>query len=238
MGRNLFLECAVLHPYRFVAIASAVCRFCLDLARLEIVSWSITEANTLSKALCVAKLTCKAPKRCIPTTLPLIEAAPLSLPCIEVRSTSIPRSEALSLVLPQCEDFTCFTDAAWNTFSGSCGMRWIFKTQHQRVIHQGSSSRLHTPSALAAEAFAFKSALTAALRMEFTSITVCLDSQVLISLFNTETTSNELQGILHDMTCLCRSHLYFKFCFISRLANMSADAIAKETLFSFDFPVV
>ncbi|KAL9816323.1 putative ribonuclease H domain-containing protein [Arabidopsis thaliana] len=154
------------------------------------------------------QLTCKAPKRCIPTTLPLIEAAPLSLPCIEVRSTSIPRSEALSLVLPQCEDLTCFTDAAWNTFSGSCGMRWIFKTQHERVIHQGSSSRLHTPSTLAVEAFAFKSALTAALRMEFTSITVCLDSQVLISLLNTETTSNELQGILHDITCLCRSLLY------------------------------
>jgi len=115
---------------------TVVCRFSLDLARLEIVSWqlrhsslfqfnrpaarnllvfenrSITEANTLSKALYVAKLTCQAPKRGIPTTLPLIEAAPLSLPCIEVLSTSIPRSEALSLVLPQCEDITCFTDAA------------------------------------------------------------------------------------------------------------------------------
>ncbi|KAL9293686.1 hypothetical protein AtEden1_Chr3g0197481 [Arabidopsis thaliana] len=82
---------------------------------------SITEANTLSKALYVTKLTCQALKRGIPTTLPLIEAAPLSLPCIEVLSTSIPRSEApqslpcievLSLVLPQCEDITCFTDAA------------------------------------------------------------------------------------------------------------------------------
>ncbi|CAA0384381.1 unnamed protein product [Arabidopsis thaliana] len=155
---------------------------------------SITEANTLSKALYVAKLTCQAPKRGIPTT---IEAAPLSLPCIE--------------------------------------------TQHQRVIHQGSSSRLHTPSALAAEALAIKSAksaLTAALRMEFTSITVCSDSQVLTSLLNTETTSNELQGILHDITCLCRSLLSFKFCFISRLANVSADATAKEALFSLDFPVV
>jgi len=58
---------------------------------------SITEANTLSKALYVAKLTCQAPKRGIPTTLPLIEAAPLSLPCIEVLSTSIPRSEAFLL---------------------------------------------------------------------------------------------------------------------------------------------
>jgi len=164
MGRNLkFVECVVLvlwnswltqsismdldtFVFTFLLSSSTliallrsltvVCRFSLDLARLEIVSWqlrhsslfqfnrpaarnllvfenrSITEANTLSKALYVAKLTCQAPKRGIPTTLPLIEAAPLSLPCIEVLSTSIPRSEALSLVLPQCEDITCFTDAA------------------------------------------------------------------------------------------------------------------------------
>ncbi|KAG7633229.1 Ribonuclease H domain [Arabidopsis suecica] len=214
MNSDTFVFTFLLSSSTLIALLrslTAVCRFSLDLARLEIVSWqlrhsslfqfnrpaarnllvfenrSITKANTLSKALYVAKLTCQAPKRGIPTTLPLIEAAPLSLPCIE-----------------------------------------------------GSSSRLHTPSALAVEALAIKSAksaLTAALRMEFTSITVCSDSQVLTSLLNIETTSNELQGILHDITCLCRSLLSFKFCFISRLANVSADATAKEALFSLDFPV-
>ncbi|CAD5314550.1 unnamed protein product [Arabidopsis thaliana] len=76
---------------------------------------------------------------------------------------------ALLRSLTKCEDITCFTDAAWNASSSSCGMGWIFKTQHQRVIHQGSSSRLHTLSALAAEALVIKSVLTAALRMEFNS---------------------------------------------------------------------
>ncbi|CAE6000887.1 unnamed protein product [Arabidopsis arenosa] len=154
--------------------------------------------------------------------LPLIEAPSLSLPLIEAPLHRIPRNEA----------FSCYTDAAWIASSGSCGMGWIFKTQDHRVIHRGSATRLHTPSALAAEALALRSALIAASRMEFTSIKVFSDSQVLISLLNTETTTNELQGILHDIAFFSRSLLSIKFLFVPRKSNMLADALAMSTLSS------
>ncbi|KAG7567339.1 Ribonuclease H domain [Arabidopsis thaliana x Arabidopsis arenosa] len=152
--------------------------------------------------------------------LPLIEAPSLSLPLIEAPLHRIPRNEA----------FSYYTDAAWIASSGSCGMGWIFKTQDHRVIHRGSATRLHTPSALAAEALALKSALIAASRMEFTSIKVFSDSQVLISLLNTETTTNELQGILHDIAFFSRSLLSIKFLFVPRKSNMLANALAMSTL--------
>ena len=201
---------------------------------------AILEADTLAKALGAARdwqctqLACKPSPSSSSQTLPLSEVSPPALPRTEVSTTIIPCIEVLSpyFASPQCEAALCFTDAAWNASSGSCGMGWIFKTHNQRVIHQGSSSRLHTPSALAAEALAVKAALNEALRMDLTFITVFSDSQVFISLLTTETSTNELQGILHDISCLCHSFVSFKFCCISRLANLSADALAKEALFS------
>ncbi|KAG7544663.1 Ribonuclease H domain [Arabidopsis suecica] len=154
--------------------------------------------------------------------LPLIEAPSLSLPLIEAPLHRIPRNEA----------FSCYTDAAWIASSGSCGMGWIFKTQDHRVIHRGSATRLHTPTALAAKALALRSALIAASRMEFTSIKVFSDSQVLISLLITETTTNELQGILHDIAFFSRSLLSIKFLFVPRKSNMLVDALAMSALSS------
>lgn len=100
----------------------------------------------------------------------------------------------------------------------------------------GSAFRRHTPSALAAEALAMKSALTAASRMEVTSINVFSDSQVLISLLNTETSTNELQGILHDIALLCHSFVSCTFSFIPREANVLADVLAKAALASLNSP--
>ena len=134
--------------------------------------------ETLSKSVVAAtewqsaRLSCLVPKRNISATLPLIEERHPTLSRLEVSVTTIPLSEAIFVNLPHIEEVSCFTDAAWITSSGSCGMGWIFKTHDQRVIHQGSSSRLHTPSALAVEALAMKLTLTAALLMDLTSITV------------------------------------------------------------------
>lgn len=85
------------------------------------------------------------------STLPRSEALPPPLPFVEEFSHLLPRVEASNL-LPPTDVISCFTDAAWNASSGSCGMEWIFKAQDQRVIHRGSTTRLHTPSALATEA--------------------------------------------------------------------------------------
>ncbi|VYS48067.1 unnamed protein product [Arabidopsis thaliana] len=197
MGLDILVSTFLLSSSTLIALLRSltkVCRFCLDLARFEFVSWqfrhtslfqfiwpadqnllvfekrSITEPNTFYKVQFAVKVSCQAPKRFIPILYLLLRR----LPCLYLVLRFVPPAFlgprlSLSLVLPQCEDITCFTDAAWNASSSSCGMGWIFKTQHQRVIHQGSSSRLHTLSALAAEALVIKSVLTAALRMEFNS---------------------------------------------------------------------
>ena len=112
-------------------------------------------------------------------------------------------------------------------------MGWIFQTPNIRVFHQETATRAHTPLALASEAFALKSALNAAPRMELTSINVFSDSQVLISLLNTETSANELQGILHDIAFLSRSFFYLNFSFVPCKANLLADAFGKSALSSF-----
>ncbi|KAG7554845.1 Ribonuclease H-like superfamily [Arabidopsis suecica] len=196
--------------------------------------------DSVSKAICAAKewqaaqLATHSPARARCTPLPLIEDSTNPLPLTEDLSTRIPRTEVQLLPLPPHEVIYCFTDAAWNASTGSCGMGWIFKTQDHRVIHQGSATRLHTPSALAAEALAMKYALIAASRMEFTSIKVSSDSQVLISLLNTETSTNELQGILHDIAFASLSFLSIKFTFVPRNANLLADALAKSVLASLD----
>jgi len=189
---------------------------------------SSTETDTLTKAVGAAlewqsaRLFCSAPKS-KPAILPRVEEQFRHLPRTEVPFTTLPCTEAVSVPVTHVEDVLCFVDAAWKASSGSCGMGWLFKSHAQRVLHRGSSSRLYTPSALVAEALALKSALIEALRMELTSITVFSNSQVLISLLTTETTTNELQGILFDITFLRRSFLSVSFRFIPRLANLSAD---------------
>ncbi|CAH8254941.1 unnamed protein product [Arabidopsis lyrata] len=168
----------------------------------------------------------------IPTPLPHSEDPSLILPLIEALSLNLPLIEAPFHRIPRDEVISCYTDAARIASSGSCGMGWIFKTQDHRVIHRGSATRLHTPSALAAEALALRSALIAASRMEFTSIKVFSDSQVLISLLNTETSTNELQGILHEIAFFSRSLSSIKFPFVPRKSNMLADALVKAALSS------
>ncbi|CAL9227042.1 unnamed protein product, partial [Arabidopsis halleri] len=48
----------------------------------------------------------------------------------------------------------------------------------------------------------------------------------------TETTTNELQGILHDIAFFSRSLLSIKFLFVPRKSNMLADALAMSALSS------
>ena len=168
------------------------------------------------------------------------EAPPRFLPCDEVSFTTLPLTEAVtspfpciednSHVLPPNEVVLCFVDAAWSGSSGCCGMGWLFKTHLHRVFHKGSATRSHTPSALASEALALKSALITTSQMDLTSIIVLSDCQVLISVINSETSTNEFQGILHDIAFLSRSFSFIKFSFVPRKFNSLADALAKAAL--------
>jgi len=218
-----------------------------------------SEADSLSKAILAAKewQSAQAVTK-VPPPLPLpadptTETFTTVLPLPKV-SPPLPRTEALIPIpltkvlpllprtevhtnVPHAEEVFCFTDAAWIASSSSCGMGWIFKTHDQRVIHRGSSTRLHTPSALAAEALSLREALSAASRMDFNSIKVLSDSKVLISLLTTETTTNELQGILHDIALLRRSFISCSFHFIPRKLNFLADVLAKSALAPLNSPV-
>ncbi|CAH8257633.1 unnamed protein product [Arabidopsis lyrata] len=142
-----------------------------------------------------------------------------AVPLIKDISTPLPHSEDPSLTLPLIE-------------APSLNLPLIEAPFHRIPRDEGSATRLHTPSALAAEALALRSALIAASRMEFTSIKVFSDTQVLISLLNTETSTNELQGILHDIAFFSRSLSSIKFLFVPRKSNMLADALAKAVLSS------
>lgn len=79
-------------------------------------------------------------------------------------------------------------------------------------------------------ALAMKSVLIAATRMELTSINVFSDSQVFISLLNTKTSTNNLQGILHDIAFLSRFFFHIKFSFVSCKSNRLANVLAKTAL--------
>ena len=205
-----------------------------------------SEWDTISTAIMAAKewqesqetLRGKASKTPLPDIplenpthpFPRSEAPSQFLPLTEASLTMFPSTEDLIYELPPSEVVSCFVDAAWSANTGFCGMGWLFKSSNNQVLHQGSASRTHSPSALASEALAMKSALSAASRMDLTSIYVYSDSKVLLSLLTTETSMNELQGILHDIAFLRRSFSHIKFFFVSRKFNVLANALAKTAL--------
>jgi len=83
-----------------------------------------------------------------------------------------PSIEDEFLSLPPTVVVSYYIDAAWTANSEECGMGWIFQTQNNRGFHQGTATRTLAPSALASEALALKSALSAASRTKLTSIKV------------------------------------------------------------------
>ncbi|XP_013728385.1 uncharacterized protein LOC106432094 [Brassica napus] len=142
--------------------------------------------------------------------------------------------------LPTANSYTwsSFSDAAWDSSTGNCGMGWQLRDSLDVCAETSSSHRRFVPSALMAEALAVKAALTAAISSHVSSLRVYSDSKSLILLLKSQGQDVSLKGVLHDIKILARSFESISFCFIPRLANSVADSIAKTALYSLHFSVL
>lgn len=128
--------------------------------------------------------------------------------------------------------WSVFSDAAWESTSGNCGMGWLLCDASNSTIDSSSSHRRFVPSALVAEALAVKAALSAAVSSHVSCINVFSDSKNLISLLKSQGQDVVLKGLLHDIVMLAKSFNSISFCYLPRLANVCADSFAKASLYS------
>lgn len=128
--------------------------------------------------------------------------------------------------------WSVFSDAAWESTSGNCGMGWLLCDASNSTIDSSSSHRRFVPSALVAEALAVKAALSAAVSSHVSCINVFSDSKNLISLLKSQGQDVVLKGLLHDIVMLAKSFNSISFCYLPRLANVCADSLAKAGLYS------
>ncbi|XP_018461258.1 uncharacterized protein LOC130507194 [Raphanus sativus] len=151
----------------------------------------------------------------------------------------LPQRVVHSPVVPCSNSYTwsVFSDAAWNSSTGQCGLGWRLCDATGRCSENSSSHRRDVPSALVAEALAVKAAVDAAATSFVRCLKVFSDSKALILLLNSQAQDVVLKGVLHDIRVLARSFESISFNFIPRLDNVAADALAKSALYSFHHSV-
>lgn len=137
----------------------------------------------------------------------------------------------LSLSTPLLKETQCFVDAAWISATCMGGFGWIFKDPTSGSTRSMSTNRSHVGSALIAEALAVKAVLLDAVSSGLTSVTFWSDSKSLISALSSKDKHIDIQGILHDISVLCRSFVSISFNYVPRLENSKADSIAKSALY-------
>ena len=99
-----------------------------------------------------------------------------------------------------------FSDAAWNSSTLAGGLSWVCQDSIGTHLFQGTENRRYIASALVAEALALRTG-----------------NKSVIS----------LRGILHDLGVLSKSFNSISFQFISRVCNVQADSLAKNSLFQY-----
>lgn len=129
-----------------------------------------------------------------------------------------------------------FSDAAWDSTTGNCGLGWLLRDAGNLETEGFSSHRRYVPSALVAEALAVKAAVATAVSSHVSRLTVNSDSKNLVLLLRNQGQDMALRGLLHDIRVLARSLHSISFVYVPRLANIQADSLAKATLTSFSFP--
>ncbi|XP_013608026.1 PREDICTED: uncharacterized protein LOC106314742 [Brassica oleracea var. oleracea] len=128
--------------------------------------------------------------------------------------------------------WSLFSDAAWDSKSGSCGLGWHFRDNTDAPAGNFSSNRRSVPSALVAEALVVKSTIQTAVSRGVNSLRVFSDSKSLITLLATKKNHVWIQGILFDIHSLSNSFRNISFHFLPRLGNTLADSLAKSALLS------
>ncbi|CAA7014090.1 unnamed protein product [Microthlaspi erraticum] len=176
---------------------------------------SISEEDTIHKAISEAKAWQGAQEAAVLSSATTI-SPPSSLPATDV------------------DVVRCFSDAAWSSDSAFGGMGWLFKDAHGTVISQGTASKSFLPSALAAEAVAIKLALLDARAADILRLVCYSDCKELVLLLKSGGHSNEIQGLLLDISCLLGSFRDVDFVFIPRAQNSEADVLAKSSLLSYN----
>ena len=127
--------------------------------------------------------------------------------------------------------WSSFSDAAWDSSTGNCGLGWQLRDAEGTSAESSSSHRRFVTSALVAEALAVKAVVNAAVSSHVSSLIVYSDSKALILLLNSQGQDVALKGILHDIHQLAQSFTSISFKFIPRLANAHADSLAKSALY-------
>lgn len=95
---------------------------------------------------------------------------------------------------------------------------------------QYSDQRKDIPSAMVAESWAIRLALSHAATLGFTEIHILSDCQSLIKITMDEEDSTELYGLFYDICMLSLLFPTIYFHFIYRKVNIMADSIAKSIL--------
>ena len=103
---------------------------------------------------------------------------------IVVEKSSLPHSVVSPLHVTHVDACTwsSFSDAAWDSISGNCGIGWLIRDSSNTFTESSSVYRCYVPPALVAEALAVKAAMTAAISSYVSSLLVCSDSKTFISL--------------------------------------------------------
>ncbi|XP_033139816.1 uncharacterized protein LOC117131700 [Brassica rapa] len=146
------------------------------------------------------------------------------------RHVSNPHVPQLPLVAGS--SWSVYSDAAWDSRTGNCGMGWHFSDSMASPAGSNFSKRRSVPSALVAEALALKTAISEAVNRGIDSLRVFSDSKSLISLLVTKKNHTWIQGTLFDIHYLSSSFSNISFHFIPRVGNTLADTLAKSALLS------
>ncbi|KAL0642484.1 hypothetical protein Bca4012_040774 [Brassica carinata] len=105
---------------------------------------------------------------------------------------------------PHLATICCNIDAAWRSDTGEAGLAWVFTDLQGHEINRGSLFQKHVSSARMAEVLAIRNALQHAIDLNFNTIWLKSDSQVLIGAITAGRHPTELFGVLSDIAALSR----------------------------------
>lgn len=152
-------------------------------------------------------------------------------PCSSVyltASTLIDRRSDPTLSLRKC---TLFYRCSLDATSSRAGCGWIFISQQDEHLHQGTTTFENTSSSLVPEALTIRSALLNALEAGFTRICIKKNCQALVALINSKNHPKDLYRIYRDIEHLSLSFYRIAFSYVSRNLNSLADSLAKSALY-------